>query len=158
MPFLPFLPACLLSCALCRAHAVLTRAFRGGCWRCAAVLRVLFRVLSDLYFKWARTVDPLLYENPIWWQCIEWMNLCFLMPFSILALWAFARGMRRCYTTAADLRVCMSRLELDPDAGDHHAVVDVLLPRRLHGIHHLGYAHFPFERMLLDPASLVGSG
>lgn len=25
------------------------------------------KVLTDLYFKWARTVDPLLYDNPVWW-------------------------------------------------------------------------------------------
>lgn len=25
-------------------------------------------VLTHLYYRWARTVDPLLYENPVWWQ------------------------------------------------------------------------------------------
>lgn len=25
------------------------------------------KVLTDVYFKWARTVDPLLYANPVWW-------------------------------------------------------------------------------------------
>lgn len=50
--------------------------------------------LSDFYFKWARTVDPLLYQNPVWWQCIEWVNLLCLMPFSVVALYAFAVGAR----------------------------------------------------------------
>jgi hypothetical protein len=50
------------------------------------------KILSYLYFRWARTVDPLLYENPIWWQCIEWVNLLCLMPFSLLAIYAFIRG------------------------------------------------------------------
>jgi hypothetical protein len=50
------------------------------------------KILSWLYFRWARTVDPLLYENPIWWQCIEWVNLLCLMPFSIAAMYAFTRG------------------------------------------------------------------
>jgi hypothetical protein len=26
------------------------------------------KVLTDLYFRWAETVDPLLYSNPVWWQ------------------------------------------------------------------------------------------
>lgn len=25
-------------------------------------------VLTDIYFRWARTVDPLLYKNPMFWQ------------------------------------------------------------------------------------------
>ena len=50
------------------------------------------RVLSYFYFRWARTADPLLFQNPIWWQCIEWVNLLCLMPFSAWALFAFARG------------------------------------------------------------------
>lgn len=28
------------------------------------------KFLTDIYFKWARTVDPLLYENPVWW-CVR---------------------------------------------------------------------------------------
>jgi len=48
--------------------------------------------LSYLYFRWARTADPLLYQNPIWWQCIEWVNLLCLMPFSLVALRAFYVG------------------------------------------------------------------
>lgn len=52
-------------------------------------------VLTYLYYRWARTMDPLLYENPIWWQCIEWVNLCCLMPFSLAALYAFATGDKR---------------------------------------------------------------
>lgn len=51
-------------------------------------------VLTYLYYRWARTVDPLLYLNPIWWQCIEWVNLCCLMPFSVYAGYAFAVGQR----------------------------------------------------------------
>jgi len=50
------------------------------------------RVLTDLYFKWARTVDPLLYENPMWWQVMEWINLLTLMPYSFLAMYGFIRG------------------------------------------------------------------
>lgn len=50
------------------------------------------RFLSYLYFRWARTADPLLYQNPIWWQCIEWVNLLCLMPFSLVALRAFYVG------------------------------------------------------------------
>jgi hypothetical protein len=26
------------------------------------------KFLTDLYFRWARTVDPLLYANPVWWS------------------------------------------------------------------------------------------
>ena len=48
--------------------------------------------LSYYYFRWARTADPLLFQNPIWWQCIEWVNLLCLMPFSLWALRAFWRG------------------------------------------------------------------
>lgn len=25
------------------------------------------KILTDVYFRWARTVDPLLYQNPVWW-------------------------------------------------------------------------------------------
>jgi len=53
------------------------------------------RWLSYYYFRWARTADPLLYQNPIWWQCIEWVNLLCLMPFAALAIPAFARGDNR---------------------------------------------------------------
>lgn len=33
------------------------------------LLRLLLslQILTDVYFKWARTVDPLLYANPVWW-------------------------------------------------------------------------------------------
>jgi hypothetical protein len=48
--------------------------------------------LSYYYFRWARTADPLLYQNPVWWQCIEWVNLLCLMPFSVVAGWAFYKG------------------------------------------------------------------
>lgn len=50
------------------------------------------RVLTDIYFKWARTIDPLLYENPMWWQVMEWINLLGLMPFSLMALYGFTFG------------------------------------------------------------------
>jgi len=50
------------------------------------------RFLTDIYFKWARTVDPLLYLNPIWWQCIEWVNLLCLMPMSIVGIIGFIKG------------------------------------------------------------------
>jgi hypothetical protein len=49
-------------------------------------------VLTFLYYRWARTVDPLLYANPVWWQCIEWVNLLCLMPFSVAAGFAWYRG------------------------------------------------------------------
>lgn len=50
------------------------------------------KVLTDVYFKWARSVDPLLYTNPIWWQCIEWVNLLVLTPFCIFAVPGFLKG------------------------------------------------------------------
>ena len=52
------------------------------------------KVLTDLYFKWARTVDPLLYENPMWWQSIEWINLLVLTPYALLAIVGFPLGWR----------------------------------------------------------------
>jgi hypothetical protein len=48
--------------------------------------------LTRLYFRWARTVDPLLYQNPPFWQVIEWVNLCLMMPFSVVAMCAFWAG------------------------------------------------------------------
>jgi hypothetical protein len=53
------------------------------------------RVLTAVYFKWGRTVDPLLYLNPVWWQAIEWVNLCVLTPFAIIAIPAFLCGWER---------------------------------------------------------------
>jgi len=50
------------------------------------------RFLTDMYFRWARAIDPLLYINPLYWQIMEWINLLGLMPFSICALWGFVRG------------------------------------------------------------------
>ena len=50
------------------------------------------KFLTSLYFKWARTVDPLLYENPTWWQVIEWINLLSLLPYAFIALFGFLRG------------------------------------------------------------------
>jgi hypothetical protein len=50
------------------------------------------KYLTTIYFKWARTLDPLLYANPTWWQCIEWVNLLCLTPFAFVAAWAFAKG------------------------------------------------------------------
>jgi hypothetical protein len=50
------------------------------------------KLLTRFYFKWARTVDPLLYANPVWWQCIEWVNLLVLTPFAPVAMYAFYRG------------------------------------------------------------------
>lgn len=52
------------------------------------------KFLTDLYFKWARTVDPLLYENPMWWQAIEWVNLLVLTPYALLAVIGFPLGWR----------------------------------------------------------------
>ena len=42
--------------------------------------------LTEVYFKWARTVDPLLYANPMFWQCIEWVNMLVLTPFALIAI------------------------------------------------------------------------
>jgi hypothetical protein len=50
------------------------------------------KFLTNLYFKWARTVDPLLYNNPMWWQVMEWVNLLVLAPFSLFAIVGFLRG------------------------------------------------------------------
>lgn len=44
------------------------------------------------YFRWARSVDPLLYLNPVWWQAIEWVNMLCLTPFAMYASIAFIRG------------------------------------------------------------------
>lgn len=56
--------------------------------------------LSYYYFRWAETADPLLYRNPIWWQCIEWVNLMCLMPFSLVAFRMFRNGDNRIRTPA----------------------------------------------------------
>lgn len=48
--------------------------------------------LKRIYFAWGRTVDPLLYENPMFWQVMEWVNLLCLMPFSVVATIAFLFG------------------------------------------------------------------
>eukprot|EP00762_Andalucia_godoyi_P003656 ANDGO_00642.mRNA.1 hypothetical protein NAEGRDRAFT_80368 len=53
------------------------------------------KFLTNLYFKWARTVDPLLYENPMFWQVMEWVNLLCLMPFSAVAIFGFLKGWNR---------------------------------------------------------------
>lgn len=37
-------------------------------------------------------MDPLLYSNPVWWQCIEWVNLLVLTPFALVGVVAFLRG------------------------------------------------------------------
>lgn len=29
------------------------------------------KAITWAYFRWARSVDPLLYLNPVWWQAIE---------------------------------------------------------------------------------------
>ena len=50
------------------------------------------KALTWAYFHWARTVDPLLYLNPIWWQAIEWVNLLCLTPFAVIASVAFIKG------------------------------------------------------------------
>lgn len=50
------------------------------------------RVLTTVYFRWGRTVDPLLYTNPVWWQCIEWVNMLVLTPFALVASIGFLRG------------------------------------------------------------------
>jgi hypothetical protein len=46
----------------------------------------------QVYFKWARTVDPLLYDNPPFWQAIEWVNMLVLTPFALLAVPALLAG------------------------------------------------------------------
>ena len=45
-----------------------------------------------MYFKWARTVDPLLHANPMFWQCIEWVNMLCLTPFALVAIVGVLRG------------------------------------------------------------------
>jgi hypothetical protein len=50
------------------------------------------KVLTDIYFLWARTIDPLLYSSEMWWQAMEWVNMFFLMPFSAIAIVGFVRG------------------------------------------------------------------
>jgi hypothetical protein len=50
------------------------------------------KFLTDLYFQWARTIDPLLYDNPLYWQVMEWVNILVLMPTSAYFIVAFLRG------------------------------------------------------------------
>eukprot|EP00743_Colponemidia_sp_Colp-15_P008277 GILK01008984.1.p1 GENE.GILK01008984.1~~GILK01008984.1.p1 ORF type:complete len:230 (+),score=20.70 GILK01008984.1:76-765(+) len=50
------------------------------------------KFLTKVYFMWARTVDPLLYDNPLFWQVMEWINLLTLMPYSAVAIFGFLRG------------------------------------------------------------------
>jgi hypothetical protein len=49
--------------------------------------------LSRMYLIWARAADPLLLENPPLFQAMEWVNLVLLMPFALMAVYAFARGL-----------------------------------------------------------------
>lgn len=37
------------------------------------------KFLTDLYFQWARTVDPLLYSNPVWW-CVAMASAVRVSP------------------------------------------------------------------------------
>lgn len=49
-------------------------------------------LLSRIYLSWARNVDPVLYQNPVFFQAMEWFNLLILMPFSLYAIYVFVRG------------------------------------------------------------------
>lgn len=50
------------------------------------------KFLTQLYKDWAESVDPLLLENPPFWQVMEWVNLLCLMPFSLVAIAGFWKG------------------------------------------------------------------
>jgi len=90
------------------------------------------------YFRWARTVDPLLYLNPVWWQAIEWVNMLCLTPFAMYASIAFIRGWNSARMPAVRVS-CVHAMVLrrqPSDApglrADCHLFLHALLPDRVH--------------------------
>ena len=68
------------------------------------------KALTWAYFRWARSVDPLLHLNPIWWQAIEWVNMLCLTPFAMIASIAFLRGSNQIRLPAVSLIIIRSTL------------------------------------------------
>jgi hypothetical protein len=48
--------------------------------------------VTDIYMIWGETVDPMMIENPIFWQIMEWINVVFLAPGNLIMLYAFVFG------------------------------------------------------------------
>ncbi len=54
--------------------------------------KILVTYITDIYYEWGVTVDPLLIENPVFFQIMEWINNLFLAPGNIIMLFAFFYG------------------------------------------------------------------
>lgn len=48
--------------------------------------------ITELYLRFCEEADPLLCSNPPFFQAMEYINLLFLLPFSVLAVVAFIAG------------------------------------------------------------------
>lgn len=95
------------------------------------------KVITWAYFRWARSVDPLLYLNPVWWQAIEWVNLCVLTPFAMIASIAFLRGWSWVRIPAVSV-VSYAERPFSVHfftCEDRHFVIHPLLPHHLYRSH-----------------------
>jgi hypothetical protein len=45
--------------------------------------------VTEIYMMWGELVDPMMIENPIFWQIMEWINVVFLAPGNIIMVFAF---------------------------------------------------------------------
>ncbi|KAL0487170.1 5 TM domain-containing transmembrane protein [Acrasis kona] len=52
------------------------------------------QIVTEVYLLWADRVDPIMAENPVFWQIMEWINVVFLTPGNLIMIYAFVTGKR----------------------------------------------------------------
>ncbi len=50
--------------------------------------------MIDLIHWYGRTFDPVLMARPAWWRATIWIDALFFGPFYVLAIYAFAKGLK----------------------------------------------------------------
>ena len=51
------------------------------------------KIITDqVFMPWGRNIDPIMIENPFFWQVMEWINILFLSPMNAVLAFAFLTG------------------------------------------------------------------
>jgi hypothetical protein len=56
-------------------------------------------ITDQVYMPWAETIDPLMLENPFFWQLMEWINVLFLLPGNLIMVVGFLFGWAKSFRT-----------------------------------------------------------
>jgi len=58
-------------------------------------------ITDQVYMPWGNNIDPIMIENPFFWQVMEWINILFLTPVNAILAFAFLFGKAGSYRSLA---------------------------------------------------------